>query len=304
MIAAPAKCCDLCSLPAGKHPLRRGFDQGEDHREKSFCCLGCMNVYTILIESGVVAQGGDFRDSEVYRQSLRLGLISNAGPRRQELPPDAETREAMFHVSGMWCGSCGWLIEHALTTETGVVSADVLFASDMVKVKYCPQYLPPGRITERIASLGYRAKVYNGDTEGDRSERRDLLLRIGVAAFLWMNVMTLSMVIYASYWESISETAHHVVPAVLMALTAPAIFYSAWPILRVAFLGLRHGTLRMEALLALRAALYTARRRRWWGASTTTSTRPAPSSPLCCWASCWSAAPRSAPRRPSLCSTA
>ncbi|HEY3441743.1 MAG TPA: heavy metal translocating P-type ATPase [Paludibaculum sp.] len=247
MATAPAQCCDLCGLPAGRHPLLRKFDAVE----KAFCCLGCMNVYTILLESGVVAQGGDFRDSEVYRQSLKLGLISNGAARRVEIPADAETREAMFHVSGMWCGSCGWLIEHALTAESGIVSADVMFASDMVKVRYCPQYVPPGRIIERVASLGYRAKEYSGDTEVDRSERRDLLLRIGVSAFLWMNVMTLSLVIYASYWEAISETARHVVPAVLMALTAPAIFYSAWPILRVAFLGLRQGALRMEALLAL-----------------------------------------------------
>ena len=56
-----------------------------------------------------------------------------------------------------------WLLtRHALTAESGIVSADVMFASDMVKVKYCPQYVPPGRIVERVASLGYRAKEYCG----------------------------------------------------------------------------------------------------------------------------------------------
>jgi len=247
MIATSQPTCDLCSLPVGPAPLTRRLGD----RDHSFCCLGCLNVYTILLESGVVAQGGDFRESEVYRQSLKLGLISNAQAKKLEIPAGAETRQAVYHVSGMWCASCGWLIEHALLTEAGITNADVLFASDLVKVRYCPQYVPPGRIPECIAGLGYRAAEYTGQTENDRSERRDLLLRIGVAAFLWLNVMTLSLVIYASYWESISETARHLVPAVLMLLTAPAVFYSAWPILRVAALGVRRGVLRMEALLAL-----------------------------------------------------
>ena len=78
-----------------------------------------------------------------------------------------------------------------------------------------------------------------------------MLLRIGVAGFLWLNVMTLSLVIYASYWEAISDNARRVIPFVLMALTTPAVFYSAWPILRAAVIGLRHFTVRMEALLAV-----------------------------------------------------
>jgi heavy metal translocating P-type ATPase len=247
MLATQQTTCDLCNLPVGQAPLTRRLAD----TNHSFCCLGCLNVYTILLESGVISQGGDFRDSEVYRQSLKLGLISNAQARKVEIPADAETREAVYHVSGMWCASCGWLIEHALLTETGILNADVLFASDLVKVRYCPQYVPPARIPDCIAGLGYRASEYTGQTDTDRAERRNLLLRIGVAAFLWLNVMTLSLVIYASYWESISDTARRLVPAVLMALTAPAVFYSAWPILRVAALGARRGVLRMEALLAL-----------------------------------------------------
>jgi P-type Cu2+ transporter len=243
----PAPQCDLCGLPVGRHPVNRNLGGAE----RAFCCAGCLNVYTILLESGVLASGGDFRESEIYRQSLKLGLIAQAQERKPTIPAGAETREALYQISGMWCASCGWLIEHALTAEYGVVSADVMFASDLVKVKYCPQFLPPGRIAERVAGLGYRVQEYSAGAERDRSYRRDLLLRIGVAAFLWMNVMVVSLVVYASYWEAISDTARHVVPAVLALLTGPAIVYSAWPVLRAAFLGLRAGTLRIEALLTL-----------------------------------------------------
>jgi len=238
--------CDLCDLPAGREPFTRAFDGVE----RAFCCAGCLNVYTILSESGLTAAGVDLRQTELFRESLQLGLISTRDSGERTLPPDAETREALYHLSGLWCSSCGWLIEHALSREYGVVSAEVLFTSDLLKVKYCPQYLEPERIPNRVEALGYRIAEYTGDREADRTEWRDLLLRLGIAGGLWMNVMLFSLVIYASYFESIAEGARKSVPLILMALATPAVFYSGWPILRLGFLGLVRGVIRMEALIS------------------------------------------------------
>lgn len=247
-VDAPAELlCDLCQLDCGPAPYERKVGT-EDHH---FCCLGCMNVYSILAESGVIASGQDFRESDVYRQSLKLGLISTRAQASRVIPADAPSVEAVLQVSGMWCASCGWLIEHALAKETGVVSVEVLFASDLVRVKYCPRYLPPTRITEAISALGYRAANYEPNRPQDSAETRDSLLRIGIAGFLWMNVMLFSLPIYASYWEPIGETARRLVPFILLLLATPAVFYSAWPVHKMAWAGLKHGFLRMEALLSL-----------------------------------------------------
>lgn len=229
--------CTLCGLDSGS---------------SAFCCAGCENVYAILTESGVLASGQNFRDTPLFQESLRLGLISNRG--REEapaIPADAETRERVFHVSGMWCTACGWLIEHALAGVYGVRSAEVLFASDLLKVRYCPQYLPPGRIAERVAKLGYRAEEYNGQTGASDAERKDLLLRVGIAAFLWMNVMAFSLVLYTGYFQHVTASFRYYVPFVLLALATPAVFYCAAPVLRIAWHGARLGALRMETLLAM-----------------------------------------------------
>jgi hypothetical protein len=74
----------LCGLPGGRQPFSSTFD-GCEH---VFCCLGCLNVYTILVESGLAS--GDFRTSELYRESLRLGLISNATAESRAIPEEAE----------------------------------------------------------------------------------------------------------------------------------------------------------------------------------------------------------------------
>jgi len=239
-----AATCDLCGLPAGREPLSRDFEGSAS----VFCCLGCLNVYTILSESGLAA--GDFRQSELYQQSLRMGLIANAPAATPEIPETAERREALYQLSGLWCSACGWLIEHALRKQRGIVSADVLFTSDLLKLSYCPQYIAAGKIEQTVASLGYRAAPYTGETEPARQEQRDLLLRLGVAAALWMNVMLFSLVIYASYFERISDWAGRAVPVILMALATPVIFYSGWPILRIAWQSVRQRTIRMETLIA------------------------------------------------------
>ncbi len=229
--------CTLCGLDSGS---------------SAFCCAGCENVYAILMESGVLASGQNFRDTPLFQESLRLGLISN--PAREDaraIPPDAETREQVFHLTGMWCTACGWLIEHSLTGVYGVRSAEVLFASDLLKVRYCPQYLPPGRIGERVARLGYRAEEYRGPQAATDAERNGLLLRVGIACFLWMNVMTFSLVLYASYFQHVTASFRHYIPFVLLALATPAVFYCAAPVLRIAWKGARLGVLRMESLLAL-----------------------------------------------------
>ncbi len=181
-----------------------------------------------------------------------MGLVAKAQDRPSgHVLPDAETREAVFHIGGMWCNSCGWLIEHALTGMRGIAAAEVTFASDILKVRYCPQYVPREHIVERVESLGYRATEYTGNSAPADAERKDLLLRVGIAAFLSMNVMMFSLVVYASYFEPITDSFGRYIPFLLMALATPSVFYCAAPILRIAWAGARAGALRMESLLAM-----------------------------------------------------
>ena len=227
--------CRLCGLDSG---------------QQDFCCSGCQHVYAILAEGGVLSSGQNFRESALYLQSLRLGLISKPAVEAQPLPEGTETREAAFQLSGLWCTSCAWLISHALSRIRGVVSAEVLFASDLLKVRYAPQYLPPERIIDRVTDLGYRAEPYTGPGGRSDAERKDLLIRTGIAAFLSMNAMMFSLVVYASYFEKITGNGRYI-PFVLMVLATPSVFYCGAPILRLAWSSVRQRTLRMESLLAM-----------------------------------------------------
>ena len=242
--------CALCELACGRQQIARVFDG----HPLTFCCMGCANVYAILHESGAIAAGERIRDTEVFRRSLELGLISN--PEAETEAPsaigaDVTTEEMLIQVGGMWCSACGWLIEHSLRKLRGVVSAEVFFASDLAKIRYCPQYLPPDRIPSRITELGYRVTEYNAEEPAGKADIHDLLLRLGVAAFLWANIMSFSVILYVGYFEQIAASASRILPWVMFALTTPLVFYCAYPILRSAVIGLRNLQIRMEVLLSL-----------------------------------------------------
>ncbi len=243
--------CDLCSLPCGKHPLQQAVGEVDRY----FCCLGCMNVYLILWESGAIQAGQDVRQTELFQRSLQLGLISNRAS--DEVSPETTatpagpTAELLLHVTGMWCTSCAWLIEHALAKVPGVVKAEASFASDLVKVQYQPQITPSDRVVNRINALGYKTQTYDDHNDAADAERRDLIIRFGLAAFLWANVMSFSLALYAGYFEQISGSVRRGLPFLLMVLATPVVFYCAQPVLRVAWRGLLNRTIRMESLLAL-----------------------------------------------------
>src|SRR5581483_9943760 len=249
--------CALCGLECDGPPIVARVDAAE----LTFCCSGCANVHAILSERGELGGGADPRETELFRQSLALGLISRSStadgrPRAADSTPSSvddqrSTVEDVFQLSGLWCGSCAWLIAHALEREHGVVSVDVSFASDLLRVRYAPQQLPPERIVTRVRSLGYDATPFTGRDGDLAAERDDLLLRLGVAAFLWLNVMTFNAALYVGYFEQVPDPFRRTIPYLLMFLSAPAVFYSAWPVLRLAWLGVRDGVVRMETLLAL-----------------------------------------------------
>ncbi len=225
--------CSLCAEPCP--------DGGE------FCCMGCGNVYSILVESGAIRPGDDPRQTDLFKRSLELGLISNARPdsRASRIPVDAPVEDRLFHVSGMWCGACGWLIEHVLGQEQAIREVHVFFTSDLLRVRYCPQYLPSGRIEESLGKLGYTATKHSGQAADNSGERRRELMRVGLSAFLWMNVMVLNLSVY------LGGTVRQFLPYLVMALAAPVVFYCGLPVLRLGWAGLRVGRPRMETLLAL-----------------------------------------------------
>ena len=244
---APAGSCSLCGLRLPRRP-HRALHEGE---ELLFCCTGCRKVFLLLAESGLLA--GDFRASDLYTTSLRLGIIGR--PDEDEPAPSppggGECAEIVYHIDGMWCSSCSWLIEKVAAGQKGVAAARVLYASDTARISYRPDQTAPESIAAAIEKLGYRVSSPADEPDARAAERRSLLIKMGVALFLLNNIMFFSYTLYVGYFQELAHEMKQMVPLILLGFTLPSVFWCALPIHRKAWAGLRNGAPTMELLFSI-----------------------------------------------------
>jgi heavy metal translocating P-type ATPase len=209
-------------------------------------------VFLLLSESGLIE--GDFRASDLYQTSLRLGIIGrpddDSGPSPGPASP-VESSEIVYHVDGMWCSSCSWLIEKVIASHTGVVRATVMYASDTARISYRPELVAPPSIAAAIEKLGYRVSLPESEPDARAEERRSLLVKMGVALFLMMNIMFFSYVLYVGYFQELAPEMASLVPWILFVLSIPTVFWCGLPIHRKAWAGVRNAAPTMEVLFSI-----------------------------------------------------
>jgi P-type Cu2+ transporter len=224
-----------------------------DGREAYFCCTGCRGIHALLRSEGL---------SEFYdrRDGWLPGPPADAGSPPEAFSDairnDADTASVTFAVSGIRCASCGWLIERYLGARPGVRSVRLNYATGKAAVAWDPSATGLGDILEAVRSLGYAPHPDAGAASGEalRRERSDLLLRLGTAAFLSMQVMLFSAGMYAGAFQGIDPAYDTLFRWLAFALATPVLFYSGAPFLRGAVRTARHGAFGMDALVFLGAA--------------------------------------------------
>jgi heavy metal translocating P-type ATPase len=252
MLNSAQDVCELCGLRLPK----RYFIANPDGNQHFFCCAGCQQVYLLLFESRML--NGDFKESELYLTASRLGII---GKPDDEQPPnesllkktlsDTDVKELVLHVDGMWCSSCSWLIEKVVGNEKGIVIARVNFASDTAKICYRPEQISPIEIMRTIDKLGYKTSDRDEFSQDQSIEKKSLLLRMGIALFLMMNIMSFSYVFYIGYFEEVASQIKSLIPFILLLFSIPAVFWCGLPIYRRAYSSLINKAPTMELLFSI-----------------------------------------------------
>lgn len=229
-----------------------------------------MHVFEILFNDPQ-AQGVDFRSTELYRVCVDSGIIprseedllqiQDVPEKRQGSAPLPEggprefeaglAKELVLHVDGMWCTACSWLMEEVLRKSPGIVKVQVFFLSDLARIAYLPHRIQPRDILADIEKLGYTARPAGEDRPPMMEERKNHLLPLGVSAILTANIMMLSFVLYFGFFQDLGEGAIGYLSYPLWLLATPVVFYGGYPILKRAFLGLRHMSVSMDTLIAV-----------------------------------------------------
>ena len=140
-----------------------------------------------------------------------------------------DTTAVTLTVEGMRCAGCAWLVERLLSSVPGVTTATVDFPLRRAEVQFNSHTTRLHTLLETLAKAGYRATPYTVHAEeaAIESERRARIRGLGISALFGMQVMLLSIALYASDWYGGMEAGfEQLFRWLAMMLTVPVL---VWP---------------------------------------------------------------------------
>lgn len=161
-----------------------------------------------------------------------------------------EVREINLLVEGIHCAACVWLIENRLKALPGVAEARVNLTGRRLRLRWDNRRLKLSQVLKRLGEVGYAAMPFDPEVaEGSlqRANRR-LLYRMAVAAFGMMNLMWISIALYAGADEGEFRGLFHWIG---FAIATPVLAYSGWPFYQGAVRGVRARSLTMDLPIAI-----------------------------------------------------
>jgi P-type Cu2+ transporter len=173
--------------------------------------------------------------------------VAPAALERAQVP--VEGVRIVLSVPAVHCAACISTIETDLERIEGVESARLNLTLKRVSVA-AGEGVDAAAVVARLARLGYDAfELDPGTLSMTETERqgRDLLMRLGVAGFSMMNIMLLSVAVWAGATDATRDLFHLI--SALIAI--PTVAFSGRPFFVSAARALRAGRLNMDGPIAL-----------------------------------------------------
>lgn len=158
---------------------------------------------------------------------------------------DAGSRDVVFKVTGMTCGSCVARIEQVLAGQDGVAEAVVDLASNQARVTLVGTGSEE-RVAQAVGEIGYRMTPLQPDAPrdveaDDAEERRAGWRRFLLAAVLAVPTIVLGMAGPAEEWSAVTQAV----------LSTVVVVWAGRSFHQVAWKRLRHGGASMDSLISL-----------------------------------------------------
>ncbi len=162
-----------------------------------------------------------------------------------------------FRLTGLYCAACAGPIEAALQAERGVIDASVSYATKRATVRWHPATTRPTRLIAAVERAGYGAAPDLAEPASAlrRAGQRAALWRLFVAAFCMMQVMMYAAPAYVAPPGTIAPDLLRLLQWASWLLSIPVLLFSAAPIFREAWVGLRRREVRMDLPVAIGLAV-------------------------------------------------
>lgn len=214
----------------------------------AFCCAGCA-MADALIRGAGLERYYEKREALPPRPE---GGVAGWGEVPVEVDADG-VASVRLAVDGLRCASCVWVTENVLQRTPGVVEAQLSHGSGRARLRWDPARTSLPALARTISTLGYTPRLLGEEAKPDR----DLVVRLGVAAFGALNVMLLAAALYTGWFDTMDARFVTLFHWLALGTATPVALWSAVPFFQGAWSGLRHGMLHMDLPIALAvAALY------------------------------------------------
>jgi len=229
--------------------------------EHRFCCKGCQGIYHLLSEEGLDTFYDKIGDTQLAPPTEQYENSENFNTpafyeRFVKTDNEGFCRVALV-IEGIHCAACVWLNEKALHKMEGVVGVDINFTTNKAQITWADEVVKLSGIIDMIRAIGYDAFPYDASIQEARvnAERKDYYLRMAVAGFALMNMMSISFAQYHGYFSGISDDIVTILNVGEWVLSTPVLFYSGWVFFKGAYFGLKNKIVNMDILVSTGALL-------------------------------------------------
>lgn len=174
---------------------------------------------------------------------------------------DPDGRDSLvLLVDGIHCAGCVQRIEKNLSALPGVHQARVNVTTKRLRLSWEPSATDAHALVGALTRLGYESVPFAAETaspDQDREGRR-LLRCLAVAGFAAMNVMLLSVGIWAGAFSDMDAATRGLFHWVSALIVMPAVAYAIRPFAASALAGLKAGEMRMDLPITVAVLLTTA----------------------------------------------
>ncbi|MDB4584086.1 heavy metal translocating P-type ATPase metal-binding domain-containing protein, partial [Draconibacterium sp.] len=241
--------CVHCGADCGKNPVI--------WNDMKFCCNGCKTVYQLLNENklynyynleetpGIKVETTEFGNKYVFldNDEVKDKLISFS---------EGGISKVKFYIPVIHCASCIWLLEHLQKLHPGIKYSFVNFTRKEVDVTFDESKITLRQLVELLSSIHYIPDLSQSlsDKKEDKHSYKKLLYKIGVAGFVFINVMTYSLPAYFN-GEPLSDRLQLVFSVLSYILVIPVAFYSGSDYYISAFKNLAKKNISIDLPIAL-----------------------------------------------------
>lgn len=166
---------------------------------------------------------------------------------------DSTNRRAQLLLEGITCAACSWLIEHHLSTITGVSNVLVNATTHRLSVDFDSAQIALSKVMLELDSIGYKPQPATDDRQQAllKKEKRTALMRLSLAGFGMMQVGMVAIALYAGAIQGMDNNWQSYLRWISLLIATPVVLYSARPFYSAAWRNLKHRHLSMDVPVSL-----------------------------------------------------